>query len=105
VELKYYKSCRKKNEPIKAIAQRMGISVAFLTGLEKYLKLKIECRDCHNIVKNAKGLYTRYCPVCLKRRIHDQRNVAFRKAYRTDPVYRAKWLGIAKNNKLKKSLT
>lgn len=89
-ELKYYRMCRKKNEPIKFIAKRMGISVAFLTGLEKYLKIKVECRACHKFVKNRHGLRNRYCEPCRKKSITDSVGKALAKMYKNNPEFRAK---------------
>jgi DNA invertase Pin-like site-specific DNA recombinase len=104
-ELKYYKKCRKKNEPIKAIAQRMGISLPFLVGLEKYLKLKIECRDCHTILKNRKGLYTRYCDPCRKQRISDCTVNRVKRFYRENEEYREKKKKYSREYPKRKLLT
>jgi transposase-like protein len=100
-ELKYYRECRKRNEPISHIADKMGISKKFLKNLEDYLKIRPECKDCHALVKNLKGKYDRYCAKCKKKRQGEQEGNSKRKRYRNDPIFRAKIIQMVKKYRKK----
>jgi rubrerythrin len=93
-ELKIYRKERIKNVPIVQLAKRFGVSRMFLFGLDRYIKPKVECRDCHTPVASKK---IRYCPACGRRRDSISAISYEHRRYHSDPVYRAKRIAYVKN--------
>jgi tRNA(Ile2) C34 agmatinyltransferase TiaS len=89
-ELKWYKAQRLKKVPIDKLAKLLHIDRMFLEKLGRYLKIKVECADCHTIIPN-KGKLKR-CPPCRKRYQNDRIIESILRRCKTDPAFKAERL-------------
>jgi len=89
-QLEYFVTHRTKNENLGTLSKKLGVSVRFLSGLQKYLKLPIECLDCYTTVQpNKYGIFPKLCSDCKRSRYNARNARLYRKRYREDPIYRA----------------